>query len=378
MFKRILGMTGIIIGGGILLLGISGILFVNFHPSIGGSHSAESIETFKRSGHYQDGKFINLIHTSMDMSFGKFMSILKDWISGVPDQTPEKPLPVVPVDSTTIASKHDSLARVTWFGHSAFLLEIAGKNVLLDPMLGENAGPHPWLGPSRFSNGIPIEIVKLPQIDVVIYSHDHYDHLDYQSVLKLKDKVSKFFVPLGIGSHLAAWGIDEKNIREFSWWEEFTLEDLRFICTPARHFSGRGILDRNTTLWASWIINSESYTIYFSGDSGYGPHFKEIGERFGPFDFAMLECGQYDLRWESVHLLPEQTAQAAVDLKARLAMPIHWGSFVLALHSWKDPVERLSVKAKELQVNVITPKIGEQISLHQPVIVNNDWWLAWE
>ncbi len=370
-------MTGLIIAGSILMLGISGILFVNFYPSIGGSHSAEKIETFKKSGHYQDGKFTNLIPTSLDMSLGKFTSIMKDWILGVPKQTPDKPLPVVPVDSTTLALKDDSLARVTWFGHSAFLLEIAGKNVLLDPMLGENAGPHPWLGPSRFSDGIPIEIAKLPQIDAVIYSHDHYDHLDYQSVLKLKDKVSRFFVPLGVGSHLAAWGVEKDLIHEFNWWDEFTLDNLQFVCAPARHFSGRGLLDRNTTLWASWIIKSEIFKIYFSGDSGYGSHFKDIGEKYGPFDFAMLECGQYDLRWESVHLLPEQTAQAALDLNAGLTMPIHWGSFVLALHSWKDPVERLSRKAEELGVNILTPKIGEQISLNKTIVKNNDWWVSW-
>jgi len=371
-------MTGLIIAGGILLLGISGILFINFYPSIGGSHSEEKIEIFKQSGHYQEGKFINPIYTSLDMSMGKFMSIMKDWILGVPNQTPEKPLPVVQVDSMTIASKHDSLARVSWFGHSAFLLEIAGKNILLDPMLGKNAGPHPWLGPSRFSDGIPIEIEKLPQIDAVVYSHDHYDHLDYESVLKLKDKVKKFFLPLGVGSHLVAWGVDENKIHEFNWWDEFTLDDLQFVCAPARHFSGRGLLDRNTTLWASWIIKSGYFTIYFSGDSGYGPHFKEIGEKYGPFDFAMLECGQYDKRWESVHLLPEQTAQAALDLNAKMAMPNHWGAFVLALHSWKDPVERLTRKAEELNVNVITPKIGEQISLKKTIIENIDWWVTWK
>jgi L-ascorbate metabolism protein UlaG (beta-lactamase superfamily) len=377
LIKRILKMTGLIIAGGILLLAISGILFVNFYPSIGGSHSDEKIEIFKKSGHYQEGKFVNLIYTSMDIGFGKFMSIMKDWILGVPNQTPEEPLPVVPVDSMTIASKHDSLARVIWFGHSAFLLEINGKNILLDPMLGDYTGPHPWLGPSRFSDGIPIEIAKLPQIDAVVYSHDHYDHLDYETVLKLKDKVKKFFLPLGVGSHLAAWGVDEDRIHELSWWDEIEMEGLKFVSAPARHFSGRGILDRNTTMWASWIIKSENFTVYFSGDSGYGPHFEEIGEKYGPFDFAMLECGQYDLRWESVHLLPEQTAQAAIDINAKLAMPIHWGAFVLALHSWKDPLERLSPKAEELGVDVITPKIGEQININKANVEDNDWWVTW-
>jgi L-ascorbate metabolism protein UlaG (beta-lactamase superfamily) len=370
-------MISLIILGGILLLGISGVIFLNFYPSIGGSQSEAKKEVFKNSGHYEEGKFVNLIETSMDMGVGKFMTVLKDWILGVPNQSPEVPLPVLSVDSLDIVAKHDSLVRVTWFGHSAFLLEIDGKNILLDPMLGDYCGPHPWLGPGRFSNGIPIAIEKLPQIDAIIYSHDHYDHLDYDSVSKLKDKVKKFYVPLGVGSHLEAWGVEKNKIHELNWWDEIEFDDLKLVCTPARHFSGRGVLDRNTTLWASWIIKSDNRTIYFSGDSGYGPHFKEIGEKYGPFDFAMLECGQYDLRWQKLHMMPEQTAQAALDLNAKLAMPIHWGAFVLALHSWKDPVERVTKKAKELNVNLITPKIGEQLMLNDLIVEDNDWWVNW-
>ncbi len=370
-------MISLIILGGLFLLLISGILFLNFYPSIGGSQSVEKIEVFKKSGHYEKDVFVNQIHTSMDMGFGKFISIMKDWIVGVPKQSPEKPLPVLPVDSMTIVSKHDSLVRVTWFGHSAFLLEFNGKNILLDPMLGEVPGPHPWLGPSRFTNGIPIEIDKLPQIDAVIFSHDHYDHLDYNSVLKLKDKVKQFYMPLGVGSHLLAWGVSENKIHELNWWDETILDEIQLVCAPARHFSGRGILDRNATMWASWVIKSKNFTIYFSGDGGYGPHFKEIGEKYGPFDFTMLECGQYDKRWESIHMMPEQTAQAALDLNTKMMMPIHWGSFVLALHSWKDPVERLTKKAQELGVSVITPKIGEQFLLNEIIIDDNDWWRIW-
>jgi len=370
-------MISLIVLGGILLVAISGTLFVNFYPSIGGSQSVEKIEIFKNSGYYEDDVFVNQIPTSMDMSFSKVMSILKDRFGGIPNQSPEKPQPVLTVDSTDIASRPDSLVRITWFGHSAFLLEIEGKNILLDPMFGDFTGPHRWLGPSRFSNGIPIEIEKLPQIDAVIFSHDHYDHLDYNSVLKLKDKVNQFYVPLGVGSHLEAWGVELDKIHELNWWGEIMLEDLQFVCAPARHFSGRAILDRNTTMWASWIIKSENFTIYFSGDSGYGPHFKEIGEKYGPFDFAMLECGQYDKRWESIHMMPEQTAQAAIDLNAKMAMPIHCGSFVLALHSWKDPVERVTKKAQELGVNMITPKIGQQIVLNDPTVEKNNWWANW-
>jgi len=370
-------MIGLIIVGLILLLIIITTLFLNLYPSLGGSHSEEKLKIFEQSGHYENKKFINQIPTSLNMNFNKFVSVLRDYIGGIPNQVPKNPLPVLPVDSMTIVSKSDSLVRITWFGHSAFLLEIDGRNILIDPMFSNVPGPHPWLGPRRFSDGIPIEIEKLPQIDLVLFSHDHYDHLDYESVSKLKNKVKKFYVPLGVGSHLDAWAVERHKIHELNWWDEISLDELQFVCTPARHFSGRGIFDRNTTLWASWVIKSNRFAIYFSGDSGYGPHFKDIGEKYGPFNFAMLECGQYDERWESVHMMPEQTAQASLDLNADIIMPIHWGAFVLALHSWKDPLQRLTKKAQELNVKVITPKIGEQFTLNEPILNNNNWWALW-
>ncbi|MCB0283158.1 MAG: MBL fold metallo-hydrolase [Calditrichaeota bacterium] len=362
---------------GLLAFAVTGaILFVSFYPTFGASQPDVKIEKFYQTGHYRDGVFVNQIPTSLDMSFSKSLSILKDFASGTPHSKPEKPLPVIPVDSLTIASKNDSLLRLTWFGHSAFLLEIAGKNILLDPMFGDVPAPHPWLGSKRFTEGLPIEIEKLPFIDAVLFSHDHYDHLDYGSILKLKDKVGHFFVPLGVGAHLLKWGVDSARISEHDWWSEASFDNLKFVCTPARHFSGRGILDRNATLWASWVIQSVDHTIYFSGDSGYGPHFKEIGEKYGPFDFAMMECGQYDLRWENIHMLPEQTAQAAVDLQAKRMMPIHWGAFILALHPWKDPVERVTKKAQELNMAITVPQIGEQINLDNPQVIKMEWWVS--
>ncbi|KAA3614128.1 MAG: MBL fold metallo-hydrolase [Calditrichaeota bacterium] len=370
-------MVSLFIIGIVVFLILSVTLFLNFYPTLGGSQSAERKELFEQSGHYKDGIFVNQIKTTMDMNFSKGMSILKDYINGIPNQSPKNPVPVLPLDSMTIVSKKDSIPRVTWFGHSAFLLEINGKNILLDPMFGEAAAPHSWLGPSRFSDGLPIEIEKLPKIDAVVFSHDHYDHLDYDSIIKLKNKVDHFYTPLGVGAHLLAWGVEESKISELNWWDEVFVDDLHFICAPARHFSGRGLLDRSTTMWASWIIKSKTYSIYFSGDSGYGPHFKEIGEKHGPFDFAMMECGQYDKRWENIHMLPEQTAQAALELNTKLMMPIHWGSFVLALHSWTDPVERVTKKAQELGVEVITPKIGEQFNLNETKIEDNNWWVKW-
>jgi L-ascorbate metabolism protein UlaG (beta-lactamase superfamily) len=367
-----------LITGIILVLFLTGTaLLVNFHPAFGGSHSQAKRAIFNKSGHFEKGKFVNQIPTTMDLNFKELVSVLKDYITGIPDQTPEKQLPVSAIDSLAIATKPDSLVRLTWFGHSAFLLEINGKNILLDPMFGNVSAPLPFLGPKRFSKGLPIDVGKLPNINAVILSHDHYDHLDYHTILKLKDKTEQFYTPLGVGSHLSAWGVDDSRIHELNWWDEIQLDDLKFICTPARHFSGRGIFNRYSTLWASWVIFSNNYRIYFSGDSGYGPHFSEIGEKYGPFDFAMLECGQYDRRWESVHMLPEQTAQAAVDLNAKLIMPIHWGSFALALHSWKDPVERVTKATEELNQLLVIPQIGEQILLNEPKVKNSKWWESW-
>ncbi|MEQ8361618.1 MAG: MBL fold metallo-hydrolase [Cyclobacteriaceae bacterium] len=367
-------MTGLIVVGIVALLFLIGFVFMQLSPQFGGKHSEASVARYEKSGHYENGAFVNEIPTSMEMGFSKTMSVLKDYIAGVPNNSPNNPLPVQTIDSLDIVNKSDTTTRLTWFGHSAFLLEIQGKNILIDPMFGDTPSPHPWLGRSRFTNGLPIEIEKLPRIDAVIFSHDHYDHLDYGSILKLKDKVGQFYTPLGLGTHLAAWGVPQETIHELNWWDEIQFEDLTFKCAPARHFSGRGLGDRFSTLWASWVIQGSNHNIYFSGDSGYGPHFKTIGEKYGPFDFAMMECGQYDKRWDNIHMMPEETAQAAVDVNTKLFMPIHWGAFVLALHTWKDPIERVTKKAQELGIPISTPQIGEPIILELAEKPSSRWW----
>lgn len=357
----------------VAVIAIVGILFLNLSPVFGGKPSEEQKERYSQSGHFQEGKFVNQIATSMDMSASDYIGLTMEYIRGTPDSKPNTPLPVLSLDSMEIASNPKRLTRLTWFGHSALLLEIEGKNILIDPMLGESPSPHPWLGSKRYGE-LPIAIEQLPHLDAVIISHDHYDHLDYSSIQKLKDKVDEFYTPLGVGTHLEAWGVNKSKIHELNWWEEIKHGELTFVCTPARHFSGRGILDRDKTLWASWVIASPSDNIYFSGDSGYGPHFKEIGERYGPFDFAMMECGQYDLRWEAIHMLPEQSVQAALDVRTEWMMPIHWGAFTLAMHSWTDPIERITTKARAMSVNISTPKIGEPIILNQNPFPNSRWW----
>jgi L-ascorbate metabolism protein UlaG (beta-lactamase superfamily) len=262
---------------------------------------------------------------------------------------------------------------LTWFGHSAVLLEIDSVKIFIDPMLGLHAGPVPLISPKRYNEELPIAIEKLPFIDIVLISHDHYDHLDYGSILKLKDKVGKFFVPLGVGAHLRAWGVKPELITELNWWQEAQHNSFTFICAPARHFSGRGFTN-NLTLWSSWIIKSSREQLYFSGDSGYGPHFKEIGEKYGPMDFVMMECGQYNERWASIHMMPEETVQATLDVQGKVLLPIHWGAFTLAMHGWDDPINRVTAAAQRLNVPIRTPKIGQMILPLDDTASDLRWW----
>jgi len=372
--KKVLKITGKTLG---LILGILLVIiaiFMGVSPQFGGKHSIEDIKRYEASGHYQEGKFQNLIPTPMDMSFGNMVSIMKDFIVGVPRKKPDFILPIENIDSLNLEEKKN-IDRLIWFGHSAFLLQLDGKNILLDPMLGKSPAPHPTIGASRFNSELPIEIQKLPKIDAIIISHDHYDHLDYGSIKILKEKTNKFFVPLGVGAHLASWGIDTNDIKEHNWWDESNYEGIKLAFTPSRHFSGRGLTNGSSTMWGSWVVKGKSKNIYFSGDSGYGPHFKEIGEKYGPFDFAMMECGQYNEKWANIHMAPEETTQASIDVKAKVMMPIHWGAFSLALHAWDDPIIRVSKKAKELQLPMSTPKIGEEILLDKLDLSINDWWV---
>ncbi|OUS02966.1 hypothetical protein A9Q86_02110 [Flavobacteriales bacterium 33_180_T64] len=363
--------------GIVLLLTIITILFVNISPQFGGKATKEQKAIYAKSENYKDEKFVNKSDVQLDMSFRDMGKSLLGYFKPIPKTSPKESISVEKIDSLNIVQHKDS-TRLIWFGHSAFLLQINNKNILIDPMFGDVPAPHPLLGGKRFSKELPIEIEKIPQIDAVLISHDHYDHLDYDSIKKLKDKVNMFYTPLGVGIHLEEWGIEKERIIELDWWQETRFEGLVFRCTPAQHFSGRGLTDRTKTLWCSWIIQSESENIFFSGDSGYASHFKEIGEKYGPFDFAMMECGQYNDMWSEIHMFPEETAQAGLDIKAKKIMPIHWGAFKLAMHSWTDPIERVTKKAKELKIDIVTPKIGTPIYFNESDKLYDNWWSKYD
>ncbi|NIJ44617.1 L-ascorbate metabolism protein UlaG (beta-lactamase superfamily) [Wenyingzhuangia heitensis] len=350
------------------------IAFNKFYPSFGGDVSEEAQLIYKQSKQFKDGKFQNTNPVPEKLSFSENIKLAYTFFTTkVPNSRPAKNLKVDKLEANEVAN-YKGETRLVWFGHSAFLLQIDGKNILIDPMFGKVAAPHPLLGGDRFNSDFPLDIDKLPEIDAVVFSHDHYDHLDYESVLKIKHKTNHFYTPLGVGTHLKAWGIDETKITEMDWWQEVNFKELNLVCTPAQHFSGRKLSNGQSTLWSSWVIQSKKENIYFSGDSGYANHFKEIGNKYGPFDLAMMECGQYNEMWSDIHMMPEETAQAGIDVQAKKIIPIHWAGFKLALHTWTDPVERVQLKAKELNLKVITPKIGEPIIVKDSISKYANWW----
>jgi L-ascorbate metabolism protein UlaG (beta-lactamase superfamily) len=349
----------------LFVLGV--VLFLKFAPQIGQVPEGADLERIKKSPNHNGEIFINKVETH-EANFSEAMKTLPDFIWNK-NGSPEKP---ISTDFDNSINSKDSSCYITWFGHSAFLLEIDEKRILIDPMLGNSASPI-YVTTKRFPYTEPIDLSAIKDIDAVIISHDHYDHLDYPTIEKIKDEVGHFYTMLGVGSHLKRWGVPEEKITELDWWQSTNLADINLIATPSRHFSGRGFSDRNTTQWGSWIIKNENLNIYFSGDGGYGPHFKEIGEKYGPFDFAMLECGQYNEAWHDIHMIPEESVQAGIDVKAKLLMPIHWGAFQLSVHSWTDPITRFKAKAKELNAEVIHPEISKRFKLGEE-FPKNEWW----
>lgn len=352
---------------------IFGVGFVNLSPTFGGKPTSTQRDRYQQSPQYEEGGFVNQIPTTMDLDAAAYPKLLVEYIRGTANSEPEAPLPIVPISPEDVGQPLAESDQIYWLGHSAVILKTGNKTILLDPMMGPSPAPHPWLGGKRYSP-LPIQPGQLPHIDIVLISHDHYDHLDYSSIRQLKDKTDYFYVPLGVGAHLAAWGVASDKIKELDWGDTAQVGNVSLVCTPARHFSGRALRDRNHTLWCSWVVQTPNNKFYFSGDSGYGPHFKNIGEQHGPFDFAMIECGQYDPRWEAIHMFPEQSVQAAIDLNTEAMMPIHWGGFTLSLHSWTDPVQRATAEAEELQVRIATPKIGEPLFLGASALPTQSWW----
>jgi L-ascorbate metabolism protein UlaG (beta-lactamase superfamily) len=347
-------------------------LFITVHPTFGGSPSKIEKEAYSHFGNYTAGKFSNQIPTNMDMSFAALFSMMKDSMKGKKDRRPKTPIPIPTIGWDQVNSSQDSFI---WFGHSTFFLQLDGKKILLDPMFGPSPSPVSFVGSKRYSKDLLSITDELPMIDAVLITHDHYDHLDYPSILRLKDKVGRFFVPYGVAAHLKRWGVAAEKISECNWWDEVEWQGLTIASVPAQHFSGRGLANRDSTLWTGWVVIGRNNRLYTSGDGGYGPHFKQIGEKYGPFDLTLIEGGQYDKRWSSIHMMPEESIQAHLDVRGKNMMLIHWGAFTLAYHGWTDPVVRALKAAKECDVPLITPKIGELVLLDETISrAFSIWW----
>jgi L-ascorbate metabolism protein UlaG (beta-lactamase superfamily) len=286
-------------------------------------------------------------------------------------QVPDEPLPVRPADLSAFNDRAKKQLTSTWLGHSSLMINMDGYRILTDPVFENKLT---LMGPARFNKEFPLDLKELKGIDLVLISHDHYDHLSKSSIQVLTPLTKRFIVPLAVGKRLVAWGVPEDKIVELDWWKSHPFDSgLTITATPARHFSGRGIGDRNSTLWASYVISSPGFRVFYSGDSGYFPGFREIGEKFGPFDVTFLECGAYNELWHFVHMFPEETVKAHQDLKGRVLHPIHWGTFNLSLHPWFDPMQRLARAAQQYNIEIATPMAGETLVFGNGHL-GSSWW----
>jgi L-ascorbate metabolism protein UlaG (beta-lactamase superfamily) len=372
-----LGGNGVVLKGTlvlvILILIFLSIVFLNSLPVFGARPTRKKKSQFQQSKNFVKGKFKYPVESRVDYKLKVLLPVLREYAKGNPNARPKEPLKVQRI-TKSFFSRSVNNASVTWFGHSTSLIQLDGKLLLLDPVFTAYTSPFRF-GGRRYSEQMPIEIEDLPEIDVVLISHDHYDHLDYRAFKKLRNKVRKFLVPLGVGSHLERWGVDSERIVELDWWEEAEVYNLKFRCTPAKHSSGRGMFGLNLTLWCSWIIEGRHTKVFFSGDSGYGPHFKEIGEKYGPFDLTLIEAGQYDNKgWWPWHMFPEETVQAHIELRGNILLPIHWGAFTLAIHDWDEPIERALKAAHERNVSIAAPRIGETVEISLSNVPLTPWW----
>lgn len=337
----------------------------------GGKLTKELIERYSQSPNWKNGKFENLEETNMSLSLASMPKLLYKQFFENEGRMPEKPIPVIPFKMEEFL-KPSHEAKIIWFGHSAVLMSMDNKTILIDPMLGPDAAPIAPFKTARFSENTLDIIDSFPAIDLLLISHDHYDHLDLASIEKLKPKVKQYYTALGCGRHLEHWGIEAKRIKEFGWWDGALFDGINIIFTPSRHFSGRGLRDRFKSLWGGWVFKTETESIYFSGDGGYGKHFEEVGERLGPFDFGLMECGQYNKLWHQIHMYPEEAIQAAIDAKVKKVMAVHWAGFKLAQHGWKEPIERFVEAADKASQDFSAPSIGQAFSIHEKI--NEPWW----
>ena len=356
----------------ILLIALLVALVAGFVLACGGyfSNPGVSEDGMNKAKNHVNGVFVNTEPTTV-MKPGTYWNTMYWYLFKKSNESaPKEPLPVVsPKDA--LQGPASVSPRFVWLGHSSVLLELEGKRILIDPVFSERASVFSWVGPKRFQPS-PVQAQDLPPLDAVLISHDHYDHLDKTTIVALRNRTASFHVPLGVGAILKDWGIPASQIVEYAWWDRHDGNDMTIVAVPARHFSGRGLFDRDKTLWCSWVIFGRTGRVYHSGDTGMTEQFKEIGEKYGPFDIAFIKIAAYNENWPDIHLTPEKAVAAAAMLKGKIMVPIHWGTFDLGLHSWYEPIERFVKEAEKEKTRIITPKMGELVVPEN--YENVFWW----
>ena len=352
----------------LLLIVIAVYLFFR-QPQFGKRISGEKLKRIQKSPHCKNGQFRNLNYTPQLTGNAGMFKIMKEFFFNK-DKRSMPPASLL-TKKTDLFQLDPNDNVLVWFGHSSYFLQLDGKKFLVDPVLSGHASPVKFTTRS-FKGSDVYTTDDIPPIDFLLITHDHYDHLDYKTAVKLKSKIGKVITGLGVGAHLHRWGYHRNIIIEKDWNEEVKFENFIFNTTPARHFSGRNF-KRNTSLWLSFALTTPTKKIFIGGDSGYDEHFKMIGENLGPFDLAILENGQYNSYWKFIHMMPEETVQAAEDLKAKKLLPVHWGKFSLSLHSWDEPITRLVNEAGKKGVNILHPMIGEAVYLDKENSFA-EWW----
>jgi L-ascorbate metabolism protein UlaG (beta-lactamase superfamily) len=348
------------------------LLFIN-NVRFGAAPTGARLERMKQSPNYRNGQFQNVEHTPSLKKGHSFGSILIQFLFG--DKPRNVPKGEIPAQQTNLKTLPLDQNVLVWFGHSGYYMQIDGKRFLVDPTLSAYASPIPRSN-KAFKAGYTYTSEDIPEIDYLLITHDHYDHLDYGTMQGLRDKVRHIITPLGVGSHLERWGFDTAIIKEYDWDAEITLADsLKLFTTTARHFSGRKF-KRNETLWMSFVLESAHLRLFLGGDSGYGQHFQQIGQKFGPFDWVLLENGQYNEAWHYIHLLPEEVIRAAQDLKAKRLIPVHAGKFALAFHPWDESLIKVSENAARANLSIATPRIGEPVYLDRLDQAFQKWWIG--
>jgi L-ascorbate metabolism protein UlaG (beta-lactamase superfamily) len=353
-----------------IVLLIVGIFAFLRQPQFGKTSSGKRLHVIQQSPNYKNGQFHNRSNTPALTEGTSYYRVIKEFFFEKSKRG--KPAVILPSKTVNLAALESDQEVLIWFGHSSYFMQVSGKRILVDPVLSGSASPVKFTTRS-FKGSDVYTPDDIPAIDYLFITHDHWDHLDYDTIIKLKPKIKRIITGLGVGEHLEHWGFDKNIIIEEDWNEETILEEGFIVNTaPARHFSGRGF-KRNRSLWMSFVLQTPTMKIYIGGDSGYDEHFTEIGNKFGPFDLAILENGQYDKNWKYIHMMPEEVVQAAKDLKAKTLFPVHWSKFALSVHAWDEPIIRLIKEAKLKNVALLHPMIGEMTDLKKsfPSIA---WW----